>query len=800
MTIGSIVVDLMARTGSFETDMNRSAKLAEKRAKEIEAAVTKAGAAIGVALGLVAVTTAAVVSKNVEAIASYKDLSEKIGDSAEQIATLQSVLVLSGTSADTFAAASIKLTASLAKTDDESKAVGTALADIGLEFEAFKRLSPVEQMDAVAKALDTFADSAGKTATAVALFGRSGAELLPFLHDLSESGDRQVRLTEEQIIAADDFTKATARLRGEFDLFLQQQTASIIPALTQVQELFADLAKNQATVETVTSVLNGTIKAVTSVFQALAVVGSDVGFVFLGVGREISAIIAQLDALIRMDFSGFTAISEAVKEDGKRARAELDAFQAKVMAVGQNVAPSDPSGLGGILNFAGAITGIKPVLTATAPPKSGGAGKKDNSAAQEAKAQLAADLEDIKKGTAALSNAYDNRDKILSAQRAANLIGEADYFEERRKLQVEGDRLEQESMQKAISRLQLEQGSLSGKDAIDNQRKLKDAIADLDKARANSATNLRVLDIQAADSATKIARAFADARDAAQSFLDVTNKARELEVTGMGQGGKSRDLASALNQIEQTYDQKRQDLERDNRNGKFASRQEDYQRELALIQEFQKKSIDSYKDYYAQIELRQKSFTLGASEAARNYFDESQNVFKQTEEAVTSAFKGMEDALVNFVKTGKLDFKSLVDSIIGDIARIVIRQQITGPLAGLLSSALGGLSGSGAGGFGTGSAFGNQDFGGFFAAGGSPPLGKVSIVGERGPELFVPNTAGRIVPNHELAGGAGGGTVINNFTVGDVASVSMVRDAIKASQAQSAAALGRSQRYGGAIA
>ena len=37
-----------------------------------------------------------------------------------------------------------------------------------------------------------------------------------------------------------------------------------------------------------------------------------------------------------------------------------------------------------------------------------------------------------------------------------------------------------------------------------------------------------------------------------------------------------------------------------------------------------------------------------------------------------------------------------------------------------------------------------------FAAGGRPPVGRPSIVGERGPEIFVPNTAGTIVPNHAV--------------------------------------------------
>jgi hypothetical protein len=49
-----------------------------------------------------------------------------------------------------------------------------------------------------------------------------------------------------------------------------------------------------------------------------------------------------------------------------------------------------------------------------------------------------------------------------------------------------------------------------------------------------------------------------------------------------------------------------------------------------------------------------------------------------------------------------------------------------------------------------------------FAAGGQPPVGVPSLVGENGPELFVPSTAGTIIPNHQL--GVGGGSV----TVGQI--------------------------------
>ena len=59
--------------------------------------------------------------------------------------------------------------------------------------------------------------------------------------------------------------------------------------------------------------------------------------------------------------------------------------------------------------------------------------------------------------------------------------------------------------------------------------------------------------------------------------------------------------------------------------------------------------------------------------------------------------------------------------------------------------------------------------GGLFANGGQPPVNKISVVGERGPELFVPRSAGTIIPNNQL----GGGTV-NNINVSVDASGSSV--------------------------
>lgn len=102
-----------------------------------------------------------------------------------------------------------------------------------------------------------------------------------------------------------------------------------------------------------------------------------------------------------------------------------------------------------------------------------------------------------------------------------------------------------------------------------------------------------------------------------------------------------------------------------------------------------------------QVDKNNSSWEYGAKVAMRNYLDGISNVAKQSESLFTKAFKGMEDALVNFVKTGKLDFASLADSIISDLMRMQIQKSIMQPIAGAFDAA-GGLGGIFSGLFGSG--------------------------------------------------------------------------------------------------
>ena len=79
----------------------------------------------------------------------------------------------------------------------------------------------------------------------------------------------------------------------------------------------------------------------------------------------------------------------------------------------------------------------------------------------------------------------------------------------------------------------------------------------------------------------------------------------------------------------------------------------------------------------------ERSWATGSASAFREYIDHATNAAEQSKTLFTNTFKNIEDALVSFVSTGKLDFKSLANSIIADLARIQIRKAMAGAVAGM---------------------------------------------------------------------------------------------------------------------
>jgi hypothetical protein len=105
--------------------------------------------------------------------------------------------------------------------------------------------------------------------------------------------------------------------------------------------------------------------------------------------------------------------------------------------------------------------------------------------------------------------------------------------------------------------------------------------------------------------------------------------------------------------------------------------------------------------------------------------------------------QGFEDAILSGQKLGEV-----VRSLGRDLVRLVFSQLVTQPLAAGIGGAIKG-------------AFG------FRAMGGPVASGSPYVVGEKGPELFVPHASGTIVPNNKMGGGSGsgGGSVTVNYNI-----------------------------------
>jgi hypothetical protein len=164
--------------------------------------------------------------------------------------------------------------------------------------------------------------------------------------------------------------------------------------------------------------------------------------------------------------------------------------------------------------------------------------------------------------------------------------------------------------------------------------------------------------------------------------------------------------------------------------------------DLELRREFSKSVEDSFTD-----------FSKKADEFAERYVESFKKPFAELDVYSQRAAENMQDAFANFLFDPFKDgLKGMLRGFI-DVIRQMVAQQAAAQIFGSKAS-----GGSGFGDFITGAV--SSFFGGFRANGGPVSAGKGYVVGERGPELFLPRSSGSIVPN-----GGGGMTIAPVYNI-----------------------------------
>lgn len=136
--------------------------------------------------------------------------------------------------------------------------------------------------------------------------------------------------------------------------------------------------------------------------------------------------------------------------------------------------------------------------------------------------------------------------------------------------------------------------------------------------------------------------------------------------------------------------------------------------------------------------------TISAADALHDLADESASDSAKTiDEAFTKAFGAVERTIAKAAMSGKLSVKGMVDAIVSDLDRIAIRKFVSQPLTEALASLTSSM----------------LTVSGTRAGGGPVSAGNAYLVGEQGPELFVPASSGMV--KNEVASTARPQVVLN---------------------------------------
>lgn len=445
---------------------------------------------------------------------------------------------------------------------------------------------------------------------------------------------------------------------------------------------------------------------------------------------------------------------------------------------------------------------------------------------------------DSKNQLNAVLSYYKSADKELEAAQKAGIISQESYTSQRIALLQQQASEVKSSYEAEIAALEAAKGKAgtSAAQRIQLDQKIADARANMVKAQKESESELSVIDIEETgrlNKKTAATEAYVEQLERQRRALSLTGD-RNAAAVGMGdrESGLQRDLDASRDKFN---DERAKLLDR-RKTAPDKYSQEDYESDLASLQDAEVKYRDTVVDNYGKMSEAQGDWRKGATSAYHNYLESARDVAGQTRSLFTNAFSSMEDAVANFAVTGKLSFSDFTKSIIADMARIATRQAASGLLSSIAGTALGAWLGGGGGGgatsFGSsiGSAITANAKGGVYD---SPSLSSFSnqvhdkpqmfafakgagIFAEAGPEAIMPltRTAGGELGVRALGGGGGGGGGGNTYnfpvsvsmqTAGDAGSGTQEdttqagRKIQQVTKAEAEAAIARGVQPGGAI-
>ncbi len=290
--LGTLTIDLIAKISGFSEGMTK----ADRIAKDKSASISKSAAIVGAAFATAALAAGAAAialgKASIDNADALSKMSARTGIAVEDLSKLQYALGLSGSNMETFENANKRLATTMAE----------AAGGGAKQVELFKRLG-ISVTDAegnlrgtddvMGDLADSFAgmkDGAGKSALAVELLGKSGADLIPLLNGGREGmtalGDEAERLGlvigTETAKEAELFNDNLDRLSSSSEAAGNTIATAVLPVLnTLIGEFLASESSGEA-MDVAMTALKVTLKTIGTVMLIVANQAKNLGVTISG--------------------------------------------------------------------------------------------------------------------------------------------------------------------------------------------------------------------------------------------------------------------------------------------------------------------------------------------------------------------------------------------------------------------------------------------------------------------------------------------------------------------------------------
>jgi hypothetical protein len=708
-TVPGIMLDIGANVARMQADMRNIVGTMESGFGRIQSLAQKVGITLSAAFVVhEAVRFGEEVLQNADRLAK---LSQSTGLTIENLSALKYAAGMANIDLDSLAHGIERLSRNMIEAQSGTGEAKDAFRAMGLSIQDSGRnlLSGDKVLGEIADRFAGMEDGAGKTALAIKLFGRAGAELIPLLNQGSGS---------------------IADLRAEAEKLGLVMSTETAQQMERVNDNFKRMhASTQGVAIAIMSGLAPTLENLTNIFLDLkngsadfVRIGEGVAFVFKVIASaalisntELSQTLKMLEAFGgQIEALSWGKFQEGIKiwNDYEKQSAEAWTKTSGVLA---RIWDKDAENA---LKSADKIkkgTGKAPALPT-----------QEDKSIEKILEKLQQEAEAIQMGSDALELYKKGLHEATAEQKdfGLGLIRTIEAYEQSKKAILDRYKAEEED-QKAIQ--ENEKAILAMVDAV----KMHAITASMDEEEVakfeltlKGASKTMIGNVETYFSAIRAAQDYKDQINLLKGVIEETKspmdryEERMREIQSLLDSGMiSAKVAAEAQGIawekmagkpeERNREDERLQIEFGKKLAKIKLGDAEFaimeiEREAAI---FKNAGSDEVAVAIWAAKEKQKvsrEWQDGAVRGLQDYAIVASNAAKNTEEVFTHAFKGMEDSLVDFAKTGKLNFSKMIDSFITDLLRLVVRQTITAPLAASLAGTMGSLFGGVGGGAGGG--------------------------------------------------------------------------------------------------